>query len=200
MRRPTRPGLRTKTGCLTCRQRKKKCDEVTPVCGGCESGNRACSWPSQADLLDHRFSSYPRLKHDSASVSSGEARAGLPTTVQLTRASTMGIESILSRHFVEGYYSLVLLPGCHSGFSVGWLAEIMALMPSCEALYYAVLACAASHLHLMDSCARMQDLALTYCSNTLGRLSRLLADTSHTETHDGILMSIIWLSIHGVSV
>lgn len=120
--------------------------------------------------------------------------------MQLAKASSLGIEGILSRHFVEEYYSLVLLPACRSGFSAGWLTQIITLMSSCEALYYAVLACAASHLHLVDSCARMQDLALTYYSTTLAKLSRLLADTPYIATHDGILMSIIWLSIHGVSV
>lgn len=198
MRCPARPGLRTKTGCLTCRRRKKKCDEVTPICGGCRNGNRACRWPSQQDLLDHRFSSYPRPRRDSLLVRHGAVRAGLPTAVQLTKVSNLAIEGILSRHFVEQYYSLVLLPGCHSGFSTGWLAEIIMLMPSCEALYCAVLACAASHLHLVDSCAQMQDLALTYYSATLAKLSRLLADTPYSESHDGILTSMIWLNIHGV--
>ncbi|KAH9892119.1 hypothetical protein F4778DRAFT_325881 [Xylariomycetidae sp. FL2044] len=35
-------GLRTKTGCLTCRKRHKKCDERSPVCGPCSLSNRDC--------------------------------------------------------------------------------------------------------------------------------------------------------------
>ncbi len=38
---------RTKTGCLTCRVRRKKCDEAKPVCTGCERNKLICSWPSK---------------------------------------------------------------------------------------------------------------------------------------------------------
>ncbi|TVY38108.1 Adhesion and hyphal regulator [Lachnellula occidentalis] len=38
-------GLRTKTGCITCRKRHKKCNEVFPVCGNCAPTNRTCLWP-----------------------------------------------------------------------------------------------------------------------------------------------------------
>ncbi|KAG2015762.1 hypothetical protein CC2G_009002 [Coprinopsis cinerea AmutBmut pab1-1] len=36
---------RSKTGCLTCRVKKVKCDEVHPVCTRCDNGNRDCTWP-----------------------------------------------------------------------------------------------------------------------------------------------------------
>ncbi|CAR22311.1 Zn(II)2Cys6 transcription factor [Lachancea thermotolerans CBS 6340] len=32
-------------GCLTCRTRRKKCDENKPVCGGCERNFVQCTWP-----------------------------------------------------------------------------------------------------------------------------------------------------------
>ncbi|KAK4693356.1 hypothetical protein P7C71_g4025, partial [Lecanoromycetidae sp. Uapishka_2] len=35
-------GSRTQTGCLTCRIRKKKCDEQRPVCQSCRSRQLAC--------------------------------------------------------------------------------------------------------------------------------------------------------------
>lgn len=43
---PWRPRFpRTKTGCLTCRRRRKKCDECKPGCGNCGRNGLACSWP-----------------------------------------------------------------------------------------------------------------------------------------------------------
>lgn len=36
---------RTRGGCLTCRTRKKKCDEVKPRCAGCRRNQLACEWP-----------------------------------------------------------------------------------------------------------------------------------------------------------
>ncbi|ODV81320.1 uncharacterized protein CANTADRAFT_24308 [Suhomyces tanzawaensis NRRL Y-17324] len=35
---------RSKTGCLTCRKRKKKCDEARPVCVFCQKRGLSCEW------------------------------------------------------------------------------------------------------------------------------------------------------------
>lgn len=43
-RRP--PRFRVKTGCFTCRGRKKKCDEVKPLCSGCKRNKLTCRWPT----------------------------------------------------------------------------------------------------------------------------------------------------------
>ncbi|USP78835.1 uncharacterized protein yc1106_06109 [Curvularia clavata] len=40
--------LKSKTGCLTCRARRKKCDEEHPTCIGCRRNHLICTWPSPA--------------------------------------------------------------------------------------------------------------------------------------------------------
>ncbi|KAK1972333.1 hypothetical protein LY78DRAFT_391933 [Colletotrichum sublineola] len=35
---------RTRTGCLNCRRKKRKCDEGRPACGGCSRRKEACEW------------------------------------------------------------------------------------------------------------------------------------------------------------
>ncbi|TXT08901.1 hypothetical protein VHUM_03029 [Vanrija humicola] len=35
---------RSRNGCLTCRARRVKCDEVKPQCGRCKAGGRECGW------------------------------------------------------------------------------------------------------------------------------------------------------------
>ncbi|ORY10940.1 hypothetical protein BCR34DRAFT_625021 [Clohesyomyces aquaticus] len=43
--RPSRArGLRTTTGCITCRKRRVKCDESKPRCGPCSKSNRECTY------------------------------------------------------------------------------------------------------------------------------------------------------------
>ncbi|KAI6291108.1 hypothetical protein MCOR34_010269 [Pyricularia oryzae] len=46
----TRPGARGRTksrnGCLTCKQRRKKCDEARPTCGGCAVERWECEYPA----------------------------------------------------------------------------------------------------------------------------------------------------------
>ncbi|KAL1891737.1 hypothetical protein Sste5346_007487 [Sporothrix stenoceras] len=38
---------RSRNGCLTCRQRKKKCDETRPQCVGCTRNKLSCVWPAR---------------------------------------------------------------------------------------------------------------------------------------------------------
>ncbi|KAJ5259764.1 hypothetical protein N7524_008826 [Penicillium chrysogenum] len=42
-------GLRTKTGCLTCRERRVKCDDGKPTCVRCSKSNRACRYAQVGD-------------------------------------------------------------------------------------------------------------------------------------------------------
>ncbi|CAG8943091.1 unnamed protein product [Penicillium salamii] len=37
--------VRVRTGCWSCRRRKKKCDETRPICGGCQRNHLSCQWP-----------------------------------------------------------------------------------------------------------------------------------------------------------
>ncbi|KAF1354906.1 hypothetical protein BDV97DRAFT_93082 [Delphinella strobiligena] len=46
---------RTKTGCHTCRERKKKCDELKPVCRNCTRGNFRCKGYGPKNELDTRL-------------------------------------------------------------------------------------------------------------------------------------------------
>ncbi|CAM1510683.1 Fc.00g010180.m01.CDS01 [Cosmosporella sp. VM-42] len=235
MKIAARQKLRTKTGCLTCRKRRKKCDENDPVCDGCESSGRECHWPLPADLLDRRYASHYRSRHRenvakyksqhtinqtgdpqmSAEVQPDvqgpshcpwhSATTGVhlcppsPLTEVAVAHSAISqhLEVLISRHFVDRYYSLLLLPSCHPGIYHGWLTEIQKLTVSNKSLHYSALACAASHIYSIDASWRMHDLALTYYSNALRELSKLLATTSQPENHNGVLMSVILLYLHG---
>lgn len=42
---------RSNTGCLTCRKRKKKCDEVHPKCTNCNTRDEPCEWPVKKGKL-----------------------------------------------------------------------------------------------------------------------------------------------------
>ncbi|PYI12656.1 hypothetical protein BO78DRAFT_300599 [Aspergillus sclerotiicarbonarius CBS 121057] len=46
---------RSRTGCLTCRHRKKKCDECRPSCAGCQRNGLECQWePSASPRIPRR--------------------------------------------------------------------------------------------------------------------------------------------------
>ncbi|KAK5061154.1 hypothetical protein LTR84_007696 [Exophiala bonariae] len=54
------PKLRTKTGCSTCRTRRKKCDEVRPICSACHRLNIQCVYrEASSSSEESRDSSEP---------------------------------------------------------------------------------------------------------------------------------------------
>ncbi|KIX10425.1 uncharacterized protein Z518_01507 [Rhinocladiella mackenziei CBS 650.93] len=221
------PRLRAKTGCLTCKKRRKKCDEKYPACSRCTISGRPCQWPTAEELTDRRWASHraresasPRLPDtyirtrpyddDNAPVRarplstknkelpfSTDTNAWLLSESAAHQVLCHDLESVLSRHFVEKYYDLILLPNCHPEFYHGWITEIQHLMIRHKSLQYSVLACAASHLHFIDASSQMQELALTYYSHAIRGLSEILASASQIENHNGLLMSVILLYLHG---
>ncbi|KAI6350877.1 hypothetical protein MCOR25_010313 [Pyricularia grisea] len=49
---------RTKTGCLTCRKRRIKCDEQKPTCNNCIKSKRQCIYGSQRVIFKEPISAY----------------------------------------------------------------------------------------------------------------------------------------------
>lgn len=41
------PDVRSRTGCLSCRKRRRKCDEVRPTCGGCQKRQLTCEYTTR---------------------------------------------------------------------------------------------------------------------------------------------------------
>ncbi|EED20571.1 C6 finger domain protein, putative [Talaromyces stipitatus ATCC 10500] len=66
---PTEPRKhkRTRSGCLTCRSRRVKCDEGRPVCEKCKKGNRPCEYPQPNARIASRTKSRRQLSHESIS-------------------------------------------------------------------------------------------------------------------------------------
>ncbi|KAH7127566.1 fungal-specific transcription factor domain-containing protein [Dactylonectria macrodidyma] len=63
-----RKRTRTRTGCLNCRRKKRKCDEGRPACGTCHRRNEHCEWglkitfrAENAQGLDRRHPSMRRM-------------------------------------------------------------------------------------------------------------------------------------------
>ncbi|KAI0888934.1 fungal-specific transcription factor domain-containing protein [Annulohypoxylon maeteangense] len=49
---PVKRPARSKNGCMTCRRRKVRCNEIRPICGHCSRLNLECRWrPSNSTLL-----------------------------------------------------------------------------------------------------------------------------------------------------
>lgn len=56
---PEKSRKRTKTGCLTCRKRRIKCDEARPTCGSCVKSKRVCEGYNERLLFKTSTSDWP---------------------------------------------------------------------------------------------------------------------------------------------
>lgn len=105
--RPRRRLLRSKTGCLTCRRRKKKCDEKTPVCGACSKNDLLCekdgSFRDQSAKVAATFrqknspsppSTYPSAPDDNLAESSVAANSLDRPRLRTLRNATSGESSL----------------------------------------------------------------------------------------------------------
>lgn len=99
-RRRLGAGRRSKTGCLTCRLRHKKCDETRPLCLGCTRNQLLCQWPQRFSCIegDKPLDSVLPQRSDSpmAQTHSTGARVGLGSC-QTHDISTPGDNSFLSK-------------------------------------------------------------------------------------------------------
>lgn len=58
----TRPRLKSRRGCWTCKRRKKKCDEVQPTCSACERLDLKCEWTSSQSEEDRDSKLLPAVQ------------------------------------------------------------------------------------------------------------------------------------------
>ncbi|KAF5380400.1 hypothetical protein D9615_004600 [Tricholomella constricta] len=99
---------RSKTGCMTCRVKKIKCDETKPNCMRCTHGQRDCTWPEGVPARKKSI-----VRKDSAdgrpstAGSSGLSEASTPPTREHTppRRSNadIGLIPLPSRRVAEPY-------------------------------------------------------------------------------------------------
>ncbi|KAH6696584.1 hypothetical protein BKA61DRAFT_623239 [Leptodontidium sp. MPI-SDFR-AT-0119] len=70
------PKSRSRLGCLTCRRRRLKCDEVGPTCGNCIALDRSCVWGIKASFHTSRMRCLS--ERESASISALRANLQPP--------------------------------------------------------------------------------------------------------------------------
>ncbi|KAL2857995.1 fungal-specific transcription factor domain-containing protein [Aspergillus pseudoustus] len=104
-------GLRTTTGCSTCRKRHLKCDEVKPVCGPCLKVSRQCIYSQLSDLRS-RIEPSEKSPQEPAADSFGESLQE-PLAEPLEEASEGPIEE--ERPAALAQPSVPLIPSSFTG-------------------------------------------------------------------------------------
>ncbi|KZT70983.1 hypothetical protein DAEQUDRAFT_724736 [Daedalea quercina L-15889] len=112
---------RSKTGCLTCRAKKIKCDESKPNCLRCTHGQRECTWP---EGVPARKKPAPKREpigetgletRPSTAGSSGVSESSTPSTRGVTpplkrEPADVGLPVLVSRRHSEPSIQLPTMP------------------------------------------------------------------------------------------
>ncbi|POS79808.1 hypothetical protein DHEL01_v201813 [Diaporthe helianthi] len=73
-----RSSARSRYGCLTCKRRKVKCDELRPRCSHCERLNLECKWPQSFPTNSHKRRSRQTAGASAASSNAEASRTPMP--------------------------------------------------------------------------------------------------------------------------
>ncbi|KAF2746944.1 hypothetical protein M011DRAFT_403701 [Sporormia fimetaria CBS 119925] len=164
---------RSKTGCTTCRKRKKKCDETRPFCLSCQKNNIHCEGYKPVEIWK-----------------SGKERAA-----EARRASTdMGfdlpplmegvendVDRVLLQHFVSRASCVLSLQGNHSNNPFTKILIPMAMKH--EGLMHSVLCLSASHLCSLSPSEEYEERQIFHRGRALHLLNRDLE--RHRNGEDG---------------
>ncbi|EXJ91179.1 hypothetical protein A1O1_04288 [Capronia coronata CBS 617.96] len=208
---------------MTCRARRKKCNEQRPRCEKCVKSNRACLWPDEDDLFDRRHrrvSKSPRLSPKSPELT----KTGRKPSVTAQSATNRRGQSLLvcreicfktdlfnsamfksdlevdcMRHFFDGFLPLLILSNAHPGFYSAYVPEVVDMLLQFDGLKDVALACGASHLHLATGSPQMNESGLVYYSRAVSKVNQALnkIDWSRDDYNVAVLLAITFLYIHG---
>lgn len=137
---------RDKRGCLTCRQRKKKCDVLPGTCGQCQRLNLTCVWEPERSLVPVSSSSTSFAAP--STVNSSLIKAPHPLQFWL-EATDNGLSATLDRrlslrYYVQTFSGLISTNAENNGFLSVLLPMAMESVP----LLNTIIAWSSSHLAL----------------------------------------------------
>ncbi|KAL9567445.1 hypothetical protein ACKAV7_008395 [Fusarium commune] len=152
LRRPRRNYPRCRSGCLTCRQRKKKCDEGKPDCSSCLRNHVRCRWPGPASRDDDGDSRTPTEPLQQLEPKRGGMEREVVATWNKRRVSFLSreracslasVSSTLFEHYLTQTAALLVpLPMSHNPF----IRLILPVAFSDHLVMHGILALSGSHL------------------------------------------------------
>ncbi|CEJ92680.1 Putative Pc12g14900 protein [[Torrubiella] hemipterigena] len=84
------PIIRSRTGCFTCRRRKKKCNEEKPICIGCKRNKLECHWPTEPNQVLHARPKPSTSSSAAAKVASGQTVAASSSSSSQPTLASVG--------------------------------------------------------------------------------------------------------------
>ncbi len=182
-----------------------------------------CSWPGEEDLFDRRHRRASRSPRPSSSSPEPVSRDILFTAIQgpasvdawpsfiyrelvpgdvVSLALKSNLEVDFLRHFLDGLVPLLILSNSHPVYHFNLIPELVEMVKHFAGCKDVMLACGASHMHLLTGNAKLHEAGIKYYSRAVSQINRALGeiDWSNDEFNDALLLGVIFLYIHEVGV
>ncbi|KAI1380563.1 hypothetical protein F4677DRAFT_403904 [Hypoxylon crocopeplum] len=192
--RQRRYHAKSKAGCLTCKQRRLKCDEVRPVCGRCSMRNIECRFEATPDSqhLAVRTPQHGQNDPRKRAVDIGY-HVHQESHLSMRNPGLGGIDMTAMRlmyHF-ENFTSATLLLGTSI-----WKDQVLPLALQHEQLMSAVLMISATHLHHLQPAASSNARAAAhYLDHTLSCFRSSL-EAPLEEQNPDVMVACAFILLH----
>ncbi|KAF4630573.1 hypothetical protein G7Y89_g7562 [Cudoniella acicularis] len=192
------PVPRTRTGCLTCRKRKVKCDEGKPICGRCHRLQRECVWSDELQIIPQRR--YNEEPSSTIMIANGcrnpalqlSKPSGQNFVIEFPNIDRTTIPYI--HHFVTFCCRFLAYPNDSEGNP--FQEELVPLATSSPALMHSMTALAAAHLS--RSQRQHEITAAHHYSLALRELNSSLSDPALARS-DSTLGACLLLCVYEIS-
>lgn len=187
---------RVKTGCLPCRFRRKKCDELAPICSGCRRNHLICSLNSDSpdhDASQLRASSDMGIERPTSVTQDSSSLLSSSDTLRSLTFS-QPISRILFEHYLhETSHLLSTSRGPQNPF----ITCVMPLAYFDSMTMDSVLALSGAHLCYSMHGADIESTSSTHYTLAIRQLKHELTGVNSGEPSDPVrlLLTILLLSI-----
>ncbi|KAH8831646.1 hypothetical protein DL96DRAFT_841631 [Flagelloscypha sp. PMI_526] len=176
---------KSRAGCMGCKARRVKCDEVRPICKSCSRRREPCVW--------HERSPDPlaTILPDAASSS---LKISVDHQLSLPPLSDFRIRDLELLHHWTTNTVLTLIPDVLQT-RYGFQVVLPQLAFQNEFLLHAIFAITSLHLHTLRSSSNNLELAKLYCQHAIIGLSNAgQSATLHNASLANTLLAVYWLA------
>ncbi|CEI70510.1 unnamed protein product [Fusarium venenatum] len=126
---------RSKNGCLTCRSKRKKCDEIKPRCTSCIKSNQTCVWPSKDEQESQNSSaastsdsSPPSMDKLNRKANKSEAKRPVTDAQTSITDLNLAMESLSTSSdaqvFQRFFFDWATSGNISGGYTMSWFANL----------------------------------------------------------------------------
>ncbi|KAF1846911.1 uncharacterized protein K460DRAFT_352109 [Cucurbitaria berberidis CBS 394.84] len=193
---PKKAHRKSRGGCLRCKTKKVKCDEIQPTCGYCSTRKLSCEYPQNSSSASRSPSSTSSPNQDSEEVNFNDALMQIPTWLVPPAFASSGQLSPLDHDLLHHYRS--------SSWEIFAIREDAAVhtihrdfVPQASLshpyLLHAILSIAASHSNMLRPSKQMERQTLVYRQKTFQGYTKALQNIT-AENYESILVTGMFLS------